>query len=461
MLNRNRKPSLDQCRRKLGRGVQQTAAVDFFNALTGPELLDITEGLLPEHRERLYPPTVTLSVFIKQTLDQDGSCQRAVNGWAAQRVAEGLSVQSICTGAYCKARQRLPLEMITTLTRYSGDWLSAQAKSSWRWRGRRVKLVDGTGISMPDTVVNQERYPQPNSQMPGVGFPSARLVGLTCLSTGAILDAAIGPSEGKGSTEQHLLRRLHKSLSHGDVLLGDAQFGHYFEIAMLQAKGVDALFEQHGARTTDFRRGKRLGPRDHRVSWPKPRYRPQWMTQQQYLAAPDEVVVREVEVGGRVLICTMLDARKVPKKALGELYARRWQVELDLRNIKSTLRMDVLRCHTPAMIEKELWVHLLAYNLIRLLMAQAALEAGIHPRELSFKHTLQLWTQWTSVHRAGSIEQHRADLFRLIAQLKVGKRPGRIEPRACKRRPKSTRWLKVPRDQARQQLLKHSPRLSA
>jgi IS4 transposase len=455
------KLSLHQRRRKLGQGVQQTAAVDFFNALTGPELLEITEASLPEHRERLYPPTVTLSMFIKQSLDEDGSCQRAVNGWAAQRIAEGLGAQSIGTGAYCKARQRLPLEMITTLTRHSGGWLHAQAPTSWRWRGRAVKLVDGTGISMPDTAVNQARYPQPNSQMPGVGFPSARLVGITCLSTGAILDAAIGPSEGKGSTEQHLLRRLHGSLSDGDVLLGDAQFGHYFEMAMLQAKGVDALFEQHGARTTDFRRGKRLGPRDHLVSWCKPRFRPRWMTPEQYLAAPDEVVVRELEVGGRVLICTLLDARKVPKKALGDLYARRWQVELDLRNIKTTLGMDVLRCRTPAMIEKELWVHLLAYNLIRLLMAQAALEAGIHPRELSFKHTLQLWTQWTSVHRTSCTDEHRADLFRLIAQLKVGKRPGRIDPRECKRRPKSTRWLKVPREQARQQIRLHSHQLNA
>ena len=206
-MYKNRSQStLQQQRDRIQRSVRQHRTVDFFNVLTGPQLLDLTEAHLPEHRERLYPPTVALSTFIRQSLDEDGSCQRAVNGWAAQRAVEGLSVQSIRTGAYCRARQRLPLEMVTALVRETGELLCAQANIGWRWRGRTVKLVDGTGISMPDTPENQARYPQLSSQAAGVGFPLARLVGIICLSTGAVLGAAIGPFLGKGHSEHGLIR---------------------------------------------------------------------------------------------------------------------------------------------------------------------------------------------------------------------------------------------------------------
>jgi len=209
-LSKSKVPSRIQQRRSgVCRVRGEIETVDFFNVLTGPKLLDLTEGLLPEHhRERLYPPTVALSMFIKQSLDEDGSCQRAVDGWAAQRAAEGLSAQSVRTGAYCRARQRLPAEMVTVLTRETGKLLCAQAHTGWRWRGRTVKLVDGTGISMPDTPENQARYPQPSSQQPGVGFPLARLVGVICLATGAVVDAAMGPFEGKGHSEHDLVREL-------------------------------------------------------------------------------------------------------------------------------------------------------------------------------------------------------------------------------------------------------------
>jgi hypothetical protein len=435
--------------------------VDFFNLLTGPELLEVTESHLPEHRERLYPPTVVLSMFKKQALNTDGSCQKAVNGWAAQRQAEGLGVQSVRTGAYCKARQRLPVPMVTALTHAAGRLVSARAKAGWRWRGRTVKLVDGTGISMPDTAENQRCYPQPNTQAEGVGFPLARIVGVICLATGALIDAAIGPHAGKGGSELGLLRRLDTAFSLGDVILADAFYCNYFLIAPLIAAGVDVLFEQHGARHTDFRRGTSLGRRDHLVRWPKPKARPPWMTQQQYDEFAEELTVREVKVDGQILVTSLLDLRKVRKSELDQLYARRWNVELDLRNIKTTLGVEVLRCHTPQMVEKELWVHLLAYNLIRLLMAQAALEADVHPRQPSFKHTVQLWTEWTV--RRVDLTADPATLFRLIAQPTVGNRPRRIEPRARKRRPKSYPWLKVPRTEARENVRRygHVQRLRA
>jgi hypothetical protein len=357
------------------------------------------------------------------------------------------------TGAYCKARQRLPIGMVSALKRRTGQELSKQAPAAWRWRGRVVKLVDGTGISMPDTPDNQARYPQPTSQAPGVGFPLARLVVVVCLATGAALDATIGPHQGKGSGELGLVRQVLHSFQRGDVMLADALYCNCFLIAAQMAAGVDVLMAQNGSRITDFRRGRSLGTRDHIVHWPKPAARPQWMTAQQYANLPKEIELREVKVAHQVLVTTMVDHRRVGKDALSALFARRWHVELDLRNLKTTCGMDVLRCQTPQMNDKQLWVHLLAYNAIRLLMAQAASHTEVDPRGLSFKHTVQLWTQWT-VHANSSIANW-ATLLALIAQCKVGHRPGRIEPRMRKRRPKPYPWLKVSRTDARLQVERH------
>lgn len=455
MSHRNAEFHSQQHAKHISRSADQIGAVDFFNLLTGPELLEMTDSLLPEHRERLYPPTLALSMFMGQVLSEDSSCQKAVDSWAAQRASEGLSVQSVNTGAYCKARQRLPVEMVSTLTRYTAQQLSTRAQQGWRWRGRSVKLVDGTGILMPDTAANQACYPQLSSQAIGVGSPLARLVGVICLSTGALIDAAMGPFTGKGTSELGLLRQLEAAFSAGDVMLADAFYCNYFLIAAMQAAGVDVLFAQHGARITDFRRGERLGARDHRVRWPKPIVRPEWMSPEDYAALPDELNLREVKVGKKILVTTFLSPRRVSKAALGELFRQRWHVELDLRAIKTTLQMAELSCNTPQMNEKEMWVHFLAYNLIRLLMAQAATKAAVHPRTLSFKHTVQLWSEWITrglCHRTStSIDL----LFTLIGQLRVGNRPGRIEPRARKRRPKPYPWLKIPRHQARQQIAAH------
>ncbi len=452
-MDRNARNVLHQRQTRIGRQARSTQAVEFFNVLTSTELLGTTEALLPGHRERLYPPTVTLSMFMRQVLEADGSCQKAVNGWAAQRVADGLSPCSVRTGGFCRARQRLPLEMISALTRETGCLLSEKALAQWLWRGRAVKLVDGTGISMPDTPENQACYPQPSTQAPGVGFPLARLVMVICLATGAALDVAVGPHSGKGSGELGLVRRLLKGFSPGDVMLADALYCNYFLIATLMAADVDVLFEQNGSRITDFRRGQSLGTRDHLVRWPKPVARPQWMTPEQYEQFPDELTVREAKVAHQVLVTTLLDHRHVSKDDLSALYARRWNVELDLRNLKTTTGMDVLSCQTPQMNEKQLWVHLLAYNVIRLLMAQAACNAGLDPRDLSFKHTVQLWTEWVS--RGLSAARACGGLFTLIAQCKVGNRTGRIEPRMRKRRPKPYPWLKVQRAQARRKIEIH------
>ena len=451
-MDRKAQSDLHQRRNAIGRQARSAGAVEFFNILTSPELLQTTEASLPEHRERLYPPTVALSMFMRQTLEADGSCQKAVNGWAAQRAADGLGACSVRTGAYCRARQRLPLGMVKALTRETGRLLSQKALPRWQWRGRAVKLVDGTGLSMPDTPENQAVYPQPNTQACGVGFPLARLVAVICLAAGAALDAAIGPHSGKGSGELTLVRALLDGFDAGDVMLADALYCNYFLIATLVERDVDVVFKQNGARITDFRRGWQLDTRDHIVFWSKPA-RPQWMTPEQYARMPEELMLREAKAGHQVLVTTMLSARDLNKADLSKLYARRWNVELDLRNLKTTTGMDVLSCQTPQMNDKQLWVHLLAYNVIRLLMAQAACKAGVDPRGLSFKHAVQLWTEWTARGLCAAKDDQR--LFVLIAQSKVGHRPGRIEPRMRKRRPKPHPWLKVPRAQARRHVQRH------
>lgn len=433
-------------------------AFDYFNMLTSPDLLDALEALLPDnHRERLFPPTETLSMFLAQAMKPDRSCQGIVDDAAVKRLIHGLPQCSTNTGAYCKARKRLPLEIVTEMVHHTGRLIAAEGSDTWLWHGRRVRLVDGTTVTLPDTQANQTIYPQQSGQKPGLGFPICRIVGITCLSSGAVLDAAIGGYKGKGSGEQALLRSLLDIFESGDVMLGDAFYATYFLLVELQLRGVDALFEQHGARklSTDFRLGTQLGSRDHLITLTKPRIRPQWMTHEQYESAPDTLTIRELEVGGKTLVTTMTCPNTTLKSALKDLYKHRWQVELDIRNIKTTLGMETLSCKTPEMGEKEMWVYLLAYNLIRLIMAQSALMADVLPRALSFKHALQLWLAWSGTSAQEDDEDNRKKLLALVAEQSVGNRPGRIEPRAIKRRPKPYPLLTKTRDLAREQVMKY------
>jgi len=424
-----------------------------FNLLTSDCLFDEVEKRLPEHRERRFPPTETLAMFVTQALSADRSCQQIVNQAAVQRLVSGLPSCSTHTGGYCRARQRLPLEMISGLTRYLGEQIDRQLPETWRWNGRRVRLVDGTTVTLPDTPDNQAVYPQQRSQKEGLGFPICRVVGLTCLSSGTLLNAAVGRFQGKGSDEQTLLRSIQETLDSGDILIGDAFFPTFFFIAAMQSQGVDILMEQMGARKriTDFRRGKRLGQRDHLIAIKKPKIKPDWISEAAFQSAPETIRIRELKTGGKIMVTTMLCAKKTPKAELKKLYKQRWSVELDIRHIKETMGMNILSCKTPAMALKEIWVYLLAYNLIRLLMVQAAFTTDISPREISFKHSLQLWLIWSQKADAVDDEQLYA-LFALMAQQRVGNRPGRIEPRAVKRRPKPYPLLTVTRSKAREKV---------
>lgn len=434
----------------------------FFNALTDDIMFDKLESLLPEYRERVYTPTDTLSMFLSQALNADRSCQHAVDEWFMNRQCAGMGATSTNTGAYCRARQRLPTHMIKELARHSGQELQKRVLNKWKWKGRHVKLIDGTTLSMPDTPENQSLYPQPKTQQPGVGFPLCRLVGVLDLSGGGVLDVAYGACEGKGSGEQGLLRNLLENMNKGDVVLGDAFFPSYFLLCALQSMGVDCVCEQMGgrARSTDFRKGTALGTRDHLITYPKPPIRPDWLSESDYDAAPDSLSVRELRfsprkgVKGKTLVTTLCCAKRYKKADLKALYKDRWQVELNFRHIKTTLGMDVLSCKTPEMVEKEIWVYLLAYNMIRILMAQAALQAGCSPNQLSFKHSVQLWLAWGRCMQVTD-QYCWMELLHAIAQKRVGNRPGRIEPRQRKRRPKPFPWLKKPRTKAREDVVKY------
>lgn len=434
----------------------QNTCLSTFNLLMSNDLFKQVENLLPSHRERLFPPTETLAMFITQALSADRSCQHAVNQAAVYRLVSGLPNCSTHTGGYCRARQRLPTQMVTGLTRYLGQHIDQQLPNEWRWHGRRIRLVDGTTVTMPDTPENQAAFPQQRGQKTGLGFPICRVVGITCLGSGALLNAAIGRFNGKGGDEQTLLRSIQDTLEDDDIVLGDAFFPSFFFLAAMQDKGVDILMEQMGARrrVTDFRRGQRLGQRDHLVVINKPKIKPDWLSEQAYQAAPDSLVIREFKAGGKIMVTTLTCPKTNPKEELKALYKQRWSVELDIRHIKETMRMNILSCKTPQMALKEIWVYLLAYNLIRLLMAQSAFVANTLPRNLSFKHCLQLWLLWNHQANAASEEQWYV-LYTFMAQQRVGNRPGRSEPRAVKRRPKAYPLLTVPRHEARQNVRKH------
>lgn len=430
-------------------------ALSFFNQLTSDQLFEHVESSLPAHRERLFPPTETLSMFLAQAVSDDRSCRNIVNQSSVSRLISGLPKCSTATGGYCKARERLPVEMVQQITQFSGQLIDAKVPSKWRWQGRRVRIVDGTTIRLPDTPVNQERYPQQKSQKPGLGFPVCRLVGITCLSSGALLDAAMCPVSGKGNDEQSMLRKIIKSLNNTDILLGDAFYATYFLIAQLQTMGVDGVFEQHGSRkrSTDFRYGKQLGHKDHLITIKRPKHPPTWMSQAQFEATPETLTVRELNVNGKILVTTLCNPVTASKRELMSLYKSRWNIELDIRHIKTTMGMEALSCQSSDMAEKEMWIYLLAYNLIRLIMMESALLCDIIPRQLSFKHTIQLWRTYQQQLSVNDNDiEITTEFLLLVGQLRLGNRVRKAEPRVLKKRPKAYPMMTKPRSVLQQEI---------
>ena len=383
----------------LQRQFAQAPGLPFADWLPEEFIVQLLDELGVEFRDRDYPPLVVLAMFLGQCSDADPSLKQAVARLIAQRVAEDKVACSSNTGAYSRARQRLPEKVLAELTRHTGKELMTQAPAEWSWHGRSVKVVDGSTASMPDTKASQKEYPQPAAQKPGLGFPMVRFVVIFSLAVGTVLDAAFCPYQGKENSELALFRRLHNGLQAGDIVLADRYFCSFFDIAELVRRGVDVVMRQHQKRKTDFRRGVQIGKCDHLVVWTKPK-RPDWMDEATYQQYPDEMVIRElrVHVKGRhrkvrsrtiTVATTLYDHAEYRKADVAELYRLRWQAELNLRSLKTVMQMDVLRGKSPEMVRKEMWAHFLAYNLIRKVMCQAAELGALKPWTISFKGALQ------------------------------------------------------------------------
>jgi hypothetical protein len=447
----------------------QTPGLPFANLLPVELIGKLLDEAETAFYDRIYSPLVTLAMFLSQCQDADHSQRQAVARLIAHRVAQEQPACSSNTGAYAKARQRLPEKILAELTRHTGKQLMSQAPAGWRWLGRHVKVVDGSTASMPDTEANQQEYPQPAVQKPGLGFPILRFLVVFSLAVGTVLDAAFSPYQGKQTSELALFRSLHESIDAGDVVLGDRHFCSFFEVAALQQRGADVVLRQHQARHTDFRRGVQLGRHDHLVVWEKPQ-RPEWMDEETYQQFPDELVMREVRIhikakGRKVrsrtltIATTLCDHEAYSKADLGELYRQRWQAELHLRSIKTFMQMDVLRAKTPEMVRKEIWAHLLAYNLIRKVMAQAAEQFELTPCRISFKATLQTLSAFALpllTCAKSKLAELIEEMLLAIARHGVGNRPDRVEPRAVKRRPKPYSLLTKPRALARKLEIQNS-----
>jgi len=425
----------------------------FADSLSERSIRDALNEHGVQYRDRLFSPVTTIWGFLSQVLSADHSCRDTVARVLAHRAASGLAPCSPNTASYCNARARLPTAVLRTLARRTAQQLQDGLPESWQWNRRRVFIADGSHVSMPDTEENQARYPQPPQQQPGLGFPLARIAVLLSLATGACHDLAMAPYTGKGTGETTLLRQMYGALRPGDVVVADALFDNYFVACELRQRGIDLVArvqaERVGSRTVERR------PDGDIIVWQRPN-KPRRMTGEQYRRYPESLTMRQVSVDARdrnnraeqfKIITTILDA-SIDGGQIGALYERRWDGEVDLRSIQVTMQMDILRCKTPEMVHKEVWAHLLAYNLLRTVMAVAAHERHVEPRAISFKGAKQVVTAFAPKLEAAPPEQRAglvAALLKAVAYHRVGDRPGRWEPRARKRRPKPGKRLTQPR----------------
>ena len=434
---------------------QNSLGLPVASVLSETEIAQVLERQGVQYRQVLYTPMVVLWAWISQVLDSDNSLSNAVKRVTTWMTVAEETIPSGDTGAYSKARKRLPFEILPVLLKRTANALQEQVLAEQRWCGRVVKAFDGTGISMSDTSANQESYPQPSSQKKGCGFPLARLVVWFCVTTGAVLEADLASF---ATSEWQLSRQMYALLTPEDVALADSAYGTYADLALVQAAGADGVFRKHHARHCDFRRGKKLGIGDHLVRWQRPAQCPQSMTVEEFDTLPSFLEVREVHLliqqpGFRpkqiILVTSLMDPKRYPKAKLAELYQLRWQAtEVNLRHLKTTLKMEIMSTKTPEMVKKDLWIHLLAYNLLRTLMGQAARQTDSQPLRLSLQGARQQFNHFRpELARAKLGELHTLynNLLTLVANERLPLRPHRYEPRVVKRRPKSFPRMQRPR----------------
>jgi hypothetical protein len=405
-------------------------------------------------RARIYVTSVTVWVFLSQVLSIHHGCVTAVAKLIAYRVALGLTTCCAKTGAYCIARDKLDEQAMHRLLTHTGRDVEEQAPDAWLWLGHRVVTADGTTVTMADTPENQAAYPQQRSQSPGCGFPIMRMVVFFALATGTVLEAAMGKYRGKLTHEVSLFREIDACIEVNDVFLADRAYAGWFDMARLMARGAQVVVRKHQLRKSDFRTGRRLGHDDHIIRLRKPQ-RPDWMSHEEYDEYPSSIDVREVRIrvhnkGFRtreiIVHTSLLDHGEYSQEDVAALFRRRWQAELNLRSLKTVMQMEHLRCKKPHRVRNEVRAHMIAYNLIRQVMSEAACAAGVEPWRISFKATMTTLTEMLPV--LGMIRDP-ADLCRVLLaccqQHVVGDRPDRYEPRVVKRRPKSYKLMQKPR----------------
>jgi hypothetical protein len=407
----------------------------------------------------IYSTPVVLWAFLAQVL-RDGkgaACAAAVADIATYTQQTGGRPPAGDTGDYCRARAKLDPDALRDLVGQAARRLEAEARPDWLWRGRHAKLVDGFTFTMPDTPANQQTFPQQNTQAVGVGLPIARACAVLSLATAAIHDVAVGPYQGKETGETALLRKMLGSFNAGDVVVFDRYYGSYMTLALLGERAVDVCVRLHQRRPADFRRGESLGPFDRLVTWKRPA-RPSWMTPQQYERIPETLTVRMLQFDVRqperrvetiTVVTTLTDPVAYPKEAIADLYDYRWNAELDIRDIKQTLGLDHARCKTPPMVMREVWVTLLAYNLIRGVIATAAAVHHAQPRQIGFTLACQTILSSWMLLAAGACRDPQClttMALKRIAANPVANRPGRIEPRVLKRRRHRYPLMQAPRD---------------
>lgn len=431
---------------------------NFINIVNDSTIKPIIEKFLPEYRERIFTPTITLSLFLKQAISPISSCTNAVNNFIIDNKEKLPNKVSNSSGSYCRSRQKLPIEMIQALTKHTGMEVKSNLEKEYDVRGN-IYLIDGTTFSLPDTEKNQSKYPQQKAQAQGLGFPICRALGVFCLESGVAINAEIAPFKGKDASEHHMLRKLIDTFQAGDLIIGDALYSSFWLIEHFQRNDIDFVFQQNGQRSkkSDFRVGKKLGKNDHIIEYKKPQ-RPDWMTIEKYETIPKKIKVRELKKQHKILVTSYNDINEYPSEKINEIYQRRWNIELDFRNLKTTMSLSQLSCKTPEMCEKEIWMYLLANNIIRIFMMQASIDYKIKPRTISFKCTLQIWNKILS--KFENPLDAVTDFLYLMTRNRVGNRPGRIEPRAKKRRSSAYTLLMVPREVARENIRKngHPPK---
>jgi putative transposase len=452
-------------------------------AFLGGEPLPFANILSAERIERIFAKhgcqfglhgvyTTALMVwsFLGQVLrdGKDASCQAAVARVVSYCQQQGRAVPTDDTGDYCRARGKLSEFALRGVSCDVAEELERQADPGWLWKGRHhAQLIDGFTFTMPDTPQNQAVYPQAKTQQPGIGLPIARCVAILSLATACVRDVAIGPYSGKESGETALLRTLFASLAAGDIAVMDRYYCSFLMIALLLAQGTHTCARKHHLRHSDFRRGRRLGKYDHLIEWTRPQ-RSEWMDEETYALIPETLLLRElrfslVEPGRRTrtidIITTLTDDKEYSSQDIAELYGFRWNAELDLRSIKSNLNLAHVRCKSPAMVRRELWTTLLAYNLIRTTAAGAALRHRKQPRQISFTGTCQYvlasWMQLSGgLIEAAALDDYLAAMLAQIAACEVAHRPGRLEPRVLKRRRHGYPLMTKPRNELRRELHK-------